>query len=69
MRATLKEIGLEMTIDQENRLWLRGREIGLVYFRTCYQEDQFNTQSSVDGWQVRLDLELSMAIKCPSIDV
>ena len=46
-------------------------EIGLVYYRQCYQEEDFqqpNGEWDEDIWSVRQNLENSMAIKCPSID-
>jgi len=36
MRATFTEIGPEMNIDSSNTLHVRGKEIGLVYYRTGY---------------------------------
>lgn len=70
MRASLLEVGLDMTVDSNNLLHFRGHEIGLVYFRTGYQMEQYDMGSSaVDGWKVRTQIETSMAIKCPSIDV
>lgn len=69
IRATFTDIGLEMTVDSNNKLYVRGKEIGLVYFRTGYQINQYDCIGGVDGWKVRAALENSMAIKCPSIDV
>lgn len=69
MRATFADIGREMTIDASNALFVRGKEIGLVYFRTGYQLSQYEASEGVDPWRVRAALENSMAIKCPSIDV
>lgn len=69
MRATLLEVGQNMKIDN-NLLYFKGHEIGLVYFRTGYQMEQYDTGSKdIDGWHVRTLIENSMAIKCPSIDV
>ena len=58
-----------MNIDSKNTLHVRGKEIGLVYFRTGYQINQYDCIGGLDGWKVRAALENSMAIKCPSIDV
>lgn len=69
MRATFTDIGHEIKIDDRNALHVRGKEIGLVYYRTGYQVNQYETTSGVDAWRVRAALETSMAVKCPSIDV
>ena len=44
---------------------IRGREIGLVYYRCGFSESQFPSENE---YKAREMLELSMAIKCPSID-
>ena len=41
------------------------KECGLVYFRYCYDPTQYNFR---EAWDVRLMLERSKAIKCPSIN-
>jgi glutathione synthase len=45
---------------------VNGKEIGIVYYRTGYQEEQYIDERD---WNVREQIELSMAIKCPSIDM
>jgi glutathione synthase len=71
MRCTLTQIAREASVDPEtNTLSIRGREIGLVYYRSGYQIDNYiSKDSSLDLWKTRALLECSMAIKCPSIDV
>lgn len=49
-----------------NKLFVKEKEIGIVYFRTGYQYEQYTSEAD---WKVREDLECSMAIKCPSIDL
>ena len=66
MRKTLAEIGTEAVVDGEGRLWIRHREVGLVYYRTGYQMEQYAGEKD---WATRLVLEESMAVKCPSIDL
>jgi|688.fasta_scaffold393560_1 hypothetical protein len=59
-----------MSIDENNVLWVGKKEIGLVYYRTGYQVNQYSSENPEhDLWMVRTKLETSMAIKCPSIDV
>ena len=53
-------------MDNDNHvLTIDGKEIGFVYYRTGYQEEQYADQ--ID-WDARKMLELSQAVKCPSID-
>jgi len=59
---------LDYQIEEETgKLLVEGKEIGLVYFRTGYQEEQYDIQGK-DYWGLRYDLERSLAIKLPSID-
>ena len=44
---------------------MRGNEIGFVYYRSGYQAEQYTSE---EDWEARKVLELSQAIKCPSID-
>ena len=42
MRATFADIYREAKIDETtNALFFRGREVGLVYYRTGYSEEQY----------------------------
>lgn len=66
MRCTLTQVKALMSFDEESHvLKIRGQEIGFVYYRSGYQVEQY---SSEDDWKTREALELSQAIKCPSID-
>jgi hypothetical protein len=38
MRCTLKEISQDAKVDEAGRLFMRGKEIGIVYFRSGYTE-------------------------------
>jgi len=38
MRCTLSEINEDGKLDEQGRLFLRGKEIGIVYYRTGYTE-------------------------------
>lgn len=49
----------ELLIDNDHK------EIALVYFRYCYDPSNYR---SLKDWNVRLTLERSRAIKCPSIN-
>uniref|UniRef100_F6WBE1 Glutathione synthetase n=2 Tax=Ciona intestinalis TaxID=7719 RepID=F6WBE1_CIOIN len=50
--------------DQDGKLFIDDEEVAVVYFRTCYMPDQFPTNKH---WEVRKLIELSSAIKSPSI--
>lgn len=41
MRCTFEEIGKYGKIDEQSRLTVHNREIGFVYYRTGYQEDNY----------------------------
>lgn len=47
----------------DGNLFVDGVEIAVVYYRTAYAPEQMDAQS----WEVRLRIELSRAIKCPSV--
>ncbi|XP_077513528.1 glutathione synthetase-like isoform X1 [Amblyomma americanum] len=48
---------------KEGKLFVDGIEIAVVYYRTGYAPDQMDEKA----WEVRLRMELSLAIKCPSV--
>ena len=66
MRCTFSEIQENAELDKDNHiLKIRGEEIGFVYYRSGYQIEQYPTEKE---WNARTTLEISQAIKCPSID-
>lgn len=66
MRLNFKQIHDRMTLDDETHvLHIDGKEIGFVYYRSGYQVEQYTTK---DDWEARRILEISQAVKCPSID-
>lgn len=66
MRLNFEQIEQLGEIDKEtNILKIRGKEIGFVYYRAGYQVEQYQTEKD---WDTRVMLEVSQAIKCPSID-
>ena len=75
MRKSFLEVIEQSEVDQNKKLTVDGCEIGLVYYRTGYQAEQYY----IDGdeskgwderkWEARTLLECSLAIKCPSIDL
>ena len=73
MRKTMAEIAEQGQVDpQTKKLTVAGKEIGFVYYRTGYQADHYmDSHGGWDDtkWKVRTDLECSMAVKCPSIDL
>lgn len=54
-----------MKLDGNHVLTIRNKEIGFVYYRSGYQVQQYTNQND---WEARKSLELSQAVKCPSID-
>lgn len=65
MRVKFSEVFSNGILDENNVLRINGKEIGFVYYRAGYQVEQYKNE---DDWQARVNLELSQAIKCPSID-
>ncbi|KAH7961477.1 hypothetical protein HPB52_009320 [Rhipicephalus sanguineus] len=61
MRRKFSEL-YNCTIEEGN-LIVDGVEIAVVYYRTAYAPQQMNAQC----WDTRLRIELSRAIKCPSV--
>ncbi|ODV98155.1 hypothetical protein PACTADRAFT_47959, partial [Pachysolen tannophilus NRRL Y-2460] len=67
IRLTLEEIGLKTFTDKETKkLYIKetNAEISVVYYRSGYSPNDYPTQAC---WDSRLDLEISKAIKCPSL--
>lgn len=60
MRRKFSE--LHHCVLKEGKLFVDGVEIAVVYYRTGYAPDQMDEKA----WEVRLRMELSVAIKCPS---
>ena len=66
MRLNFGEINKLMDFDRKTHiLKIMGKEIGFVYYRSGYQEEQYTSEND---WHAREILELSQAIKCPSIN-
>ena len=66
LRRTWMELHSCMTIDENRRLLIEGKtEVALVYFRMMYDPSQYSTGE--ESWKLRLKIETSRAIKCPSI--
>lgn len=66
-RMTLEDVGKHAQQDDTTKaLRIHGKEIAFVYYRTGYQVEQYTSEAD---WATRELLEMSMPIKCPSIDV
>lgn len=65
MRVRFSDVFSQGILDENNVLRINGKEIGFVYYRTGYQQEQYKNE---DDWQARINLEVSQAVKCPSID-
>eukprot|EP00357_Protocruzia_adherens_P036357 CAMPEP_0114993958 /NCGR_PEP_ID=MMETSP0216-20121206/12840_1 /TAXON_ID=223996 /ORGANISM="Protocruzia adherens, Strain Boccale" /LENGTH=475 /DNA_ID=CAMNT_0002357701 /DNA_START=76 /DNA_END=1503 /DNA_ORIENTATION=- len=65
VRKTLTQLGDDAHLDSSH-LIVDGYEIALVYFRASYTPTDFPTRKE---WDTREKLELSNAIKCPSINL
>ncbi|XP_055012191.1 glutathione synthetase-like [Boleophthalmus pectinirostris] len=63
MRRSLDEVSASVFLDKDDRLFVEGREIAVVYFRYGYAPEHYTEQL----WDVRLLLEQSRAVKCPDV--
>jgi len=64
IRLSLKEINLNVKIDDNKALFFEDEEISLVYFRAGYTPNDYPTK---DEWDGRRKLETSRATKCPNL--
>ncbi|XP_033218865.1 glutathione synthetase-like [Belonocnema kinseyi] len=63
-RRSLTQLIAAATLDVNKELILDGNIIAVVYYRSGYEPSQYPTEAE---WNVRLMMERSKAIKCPSI--
>lgn len=63
VRRTFAQLENELRLSEDRRLFVGDREIGVVYFRHGYSPQDY-TQTNIG---LRTQIELSKAIKCPSI--
>ena len=64
VRKTLGEIYDEATTDEDGQLVIEGRVISLAYFRAGYTPRDFPSEKE---WAALLQIERSLAIKCPTV--
>ncbi|EGR32884.1 hypothetical protein IMG5_067890 [Ichthyophthirius multifiliis] len=65
-RRTFQELIKQVHVDDELRLFVENDEIAIVYFRTGYTPEQYPSE---EAWEIREKIELTKAIKCPSINL
>ncbi|GMM30044.1 glutathione synthase [Martiniozyma asiatica (nom. inval.)] len=64
-RIDLPKVTEQVKIDPESRkLFYEGLEVSVVYYRSAYGPGDFTTPET---WEARVQLETSLAIKCPSL--
>ncbi|OAD52716.1 Glutathione synthetase [Eufriesea mexicana] len=64
IRRSLKDLVLEAKLGPNKQLIVEDLEVSVVYFRSGYEVEAYPTEQE---WAVRLLIERSQAIKCPSI--
>ncbi|KAL3859765.1 hypothetical protein ACJMK2_009961 [Sinanodonta woodiana] len=62
--ATFQDLIQKGTLKEDKKLYLEDKEIAVIYFRHGYVPNHYTSQKDFD---IRLTMELSRAIKCPSI--
>ncbi|KAM5135597.1 glutathione synthetase [Mantella aurantiaca] len=63
IRRRLTDVHERGSLDDRKRLYVDGYEVAVAYFRTGYMPQDYNEQ----GWEARLMMERSVAVKCPDI--
>ncbi|XP_069507915.1 glutathione synthetase [Ambystoma mexicanum] len=63
IRRKLKDVSERALLDQDRSLYIDEHEVAVVYFRIGYMPDNYDEQ----GWEARLLMERSKAVKCPDI--
>lgn len=65
-RVELPNVLSMVKIDKNNsnKLYYQGLEVSVVYYRSAYGPSEFNQPET---WDVRITLESSLSIKCPSL--
>lgn len=61
-RANFSEMQETLTIVNQ-KLFIEEKEVAVVYYRTGYDPEQYQKED----WDIRLTIERSEAIKCPSV--
>lgn len=64
IRRTLTQLTIEAKLGPNKELYVNDKIVAVVYYRIGYSPNQYYTQKE---WDVRLLIERSFAIKCPSI--
>jgi len=64
VRKSLQQLQNHVVIDANKNMLLDGEEVAVVYFRMTYHPSHF---LSKEDWVMRLLIERSRAIKCPSV--
>lgn len=67
IRLRMEDISASIDIDEQTRrirLKTTGEEVSVIYYRSAYAPSDF---SNLQNWQTRLELEVTKAIKCPSV--
>ncbi|XP_058806271.1 glutathione synthetase-like isoform X2 [Phymastichus coffea] len=63
-RRTMTELIKQASLGPQKQLLVNNSEVAVVYYRSGYQLEAYPTEKE---WKVRLLIERSKAIKCPSI--
>ncbi|XP_031843583.1 glutathione synthetase [Nomia melanderi] len=64
IRRSLQSLVADTRLGSNKELLVGNQEVSVVYFRSGYQVDAYPTEKE---WSIRLLIERSRAIKCPSI--
>jgi glutathione synthase len=66
LRRTWNELHSCVSVDENRRLLIDSKiEVAIVYYRVLYDPSQYS--KGEESWKLRLKIETSQAIKCPTI--
>ncbi|TIA92334.1 hypothetical protein E3P99_00619 [Wallemia hederae] len=64
IRRTFSQLSQQASLSDDKVLKVNGIEISVVYYRSGYSPDDYKSQSD---WDIRRMIEVSLAIKCPTL--
>jgi len=63
-RCTLADLALNGHLDSNKSLIYNGREVAIVYYRAGYAPNHYESEKE---WTALTNIEMSKAVKCPSL--
>ncbi|EOQ99321.1 Glutathione synthetase [Wallemia ichthyophaga EXF-994] len=64
IRRTFAQLSQQAKLSEDNVLKVKGIEVSIVYYRAGYAPEDYKSERD---WRVRRMIEVSLAIKCPTL--